>query len=345
MVTCTACYSLLSSPHLCPPHFSSSSPSCLFYSPSHLPRWPTLVSATVSPAMPPSSSMSRPYMPRSPPHNLSAGDWTSPYLANLPNQYREQPMVALTWVRHTSHLPILRLFEAYTHSLATLFLNTAVLTFNVHDNNSFFCQTLRPPSPLPSPDNTSGLYCPIPAGPFAFSAYAPLSSSHELATLQTSLRAVDPFSNEVLCVNIATTPLHPGALGSVYGHAKLIFYGTVSLCAAYWLLVATARMSSAWARRSGWSRSGFWPRVENVGFVVASALSGEGLSKSPALMRFGMVPSSVLELVLIWLPLVRPFAHPPCPGRSHTVHARRLLSHAMVCCPCYGRSPMARIYL
>jgi hypothetical protein len=27
--------------------------------------------------------------------------------------------------------------------------------------------------------------------------------------------------------------------------------------------------------------------VENVGFVVASAISGEGLSKSPALMRFG----------------------------------------------------------
>ncbi|KAI0282330.1 hypothetical protein BGY98DRAFT_1088170 [Russula aff. rugulosa BPL654] len=170
--------------------------------------------------------------------------------------------------------------------LATLFLNTEILTFNVFDNNSYFCQTLRPPSPLPSPDNSSGLYCPIPAGPFAFSASAPLESNHELATLQTSLRAVDPFSNELLCVNIATTPLRPGALGSVYGHAKLMFYGTVLLCVAYWLLVAIARLSSAWARRSGWSRSGFWPRVENFGFVVASAVSGEGLSKSPALMRF-----------------------------------------------------------
>ena len=186
-----------------------------------------------------------------------------------------------------SPLPILCLFQAYTQSLATLFLNTEILTFNVRNNNSFFCETLRPPSPLPSPDNSSGLYCPIPAGPFAFSASAPLKSTHELATLQTSLRAVDPFSNELLCVNIATTPLHPGALGSVYGHAKLIFYLTVVLCAAYWLLVAIARLSSAWTRRSGWSRSGFWARVENVGFVVASAISGEGLSKSPALMRFG----------------------------------------------------------
>ncbi|KAH9994086.1 hypothetical protein BJV74DRAFT_915651 [Russula compacta] len=170
--------------------------------------------------------------------------------------------------------------------LATLFSTTEILTFNIRNNNSYFCETLRPPSPLPTPDNTTGLYCPIPAGPFAFSTYAPLTSSRELATLETLLRAVDPFSNELLCVNVATTPLRPGALGSVYGHAKIIFYGTVTLSATYWLLVAVARLSSAWARRSGWSGRGFWPRVENVGFVVASAISGEGLSKSPALIRF-----------------------------------------------------------
>ncbi|KAI0291695.1 hypothetical protein BC826DRAFT_1105831 [Russula brevipes] len=170
--------------------------------------------------------------------------------------------------------------------LATLFSTTQILTFSVRDNNSFFCDTLRPPSPLPAPSNGTGLYCPIPAGSFAFSTYASLNTSRELATLQTRVRAVDPFSNELLCVNIATTPLRPGALGSVYGHAELIFYITVTLCAAYWLLVAVARLSSAWARRSDWAGRGFWPRVENVGFVVASAISGEGLSKSPALIRF-----------------------------------------------------------
>lgn len=196
-------------------------------------------------------------------------------------------MVARIWVRLTSHPFILCLVGIYTQSLATLFSNTEILTFNIRNNNSFFCQTLRPPSPLPSPDNVTGLYCPIPAGPFAFSAYAPLGSSRELATVQTTLRAVDPFSNELLCLNIATTPLEPGTQGSVYGNARLIFIGTVTLCAVYWLLVAIARLSSAWARRSGWSRSGFWNSVENVGFVVASAISGEGLSKSPALMRFG----------------------------------------------------------
>jgi hypothetical protein len=170
---------------------------------------------------------------------------------------------------------------------ATLFSTTEILTFNVRNNISYFCSTLRPPSPLSAPDSSSGLYCPIPAGPFAFSTYAPLHPSRELATLQTRLRAVDPLSNELLCVDIATTPLKPGVLGSVYGHAKIVFWATVALCVAYWLLVAAARLSSAWARRSGWSGRGFWSRVENAGFVVASAISGEGLSKSPALIRFG----------------------------------------------------------
>ncbi|KAH9045166.1 hypothetical protein EDB85DRAFT_2070071 [Lactarius pseudohatsudake] len=121
--------------------------------------------------------------------------------------------------------------------LATLFTTTELLTFDILDNNSFFCATLRPP-------------------------------------------------NELLCIDIATTPLDPGALDSVYGRAKIIFWTSIALSAAYWFLVAAARLSSAWSRRSGWSGRGFWSRVENIGFVVASAVSGEGLSKSPALIRF-----------------------------------------------------------
>ena len=194
-------------------------------------------------------------------------------------------MGALTWVCATGLTPSASVLNCL--SLATLFSTTEVLTFNIRNNNSYFCSTLRPPSPLSAPDNTSGLYCPIPLGPFAFSSYAPLSTSHELSTLQTRLRAVDPYSNELLCIDIATTPLDPGAVGSVYGHAKTIFWASIALSAAYWLLVAAARLSSAWSRRSGWSGRGFWSRVENIGFVVASAISGEGLSKSPALIRFG----------------------------------------------------------
>ncbi|KAI0053700.1 hypothetical protein FA95DRAFT_478159 [Auriscalpium vulgare] len=170
--------------------------------------------------------------------------------------------------------------------LSTLFLSTEMLTFNVFNNNSYFCDTLRPPSPLPEPDSTTGTFCPIPAGTFAFSSYVPLKKSHELTTLQTRLRAVDPFSNELICIDVTNTPLDPGAAHSVYGHAKIAFWVTVALAIAYWLIGAIARLSSAWGRRAGWSGRGFFSRVESIGFVIASAVSGEGLAKSPALIRF-----------------------------------------------------------
>ncbi|TFY69192.1 hypothetical protein EVG20_g3243 [Dentipellis fragilis] len=174
--------------------------------------------------------------------------------------------------------------------LATLFSSTEMLTFSVQSTKMSLCSILRPPSPLPpmstSPDNITGSYCPVAAGPFALSSAVQLSQSHELTTLQTRLRAVDPLSNELLCIDIASTPLQPGAVHSVYGHARIVLWCTVALAAAYWLLVGISRISTAWGRRAGWSERGWLSRLENAGFIVASAVSGEGLSKSPALMRF-----------------------------------------------------------
>lgn len=104
--------------------------------------------------------------------------------------------------------------------------------------------------------------------------------------MNTELRAVDPSGNELLCISVATTPLHPGPLNSPYGNAHIIFWATIGLTAAYWLIVGIARIVSAWGR--GFSRpgSGIWQRFESAGFILASAISGERFSTSPALMRF-----------------------------------------------------------
>lgn len=104
--------------------------------------------------------------------------------------------------------------------------------------------------------------------------------------MNTALRAVDPSGNEILCLSVATTPLHPGPLGSPYGNAHIIFWATVGLAATYWLIVGFARIISAWGR--GFSRPGpgIWHRFESAGFILASAISGERFSTSPALMRF-----------------------------------------------------------
>ncbi|KAI0722396.1 hypothetical protein C8T65DRAFT_564781 [Cerioporus squamosus] len=174
------------------------------------------------------------------------------------------------------------------HPVATtLFTTTELLTFQQANNNSnsFFCATLRPPSPLGTPDPQNG-YCPLSPGPFAFSSSVLLSSGYELATFDTRLRALDPSQRELLCLDVNTTMLKPGAVDSVYGHAHIIFWCTVGLAIGYWAIVGIARLVAAWGRGSSMGGSGILARIESAGFILASALSGERFASSPALMRF-----------------------------------------------------------
>ncbi|KAI9000754.1 hypothetical protein BD414DRAFT_451375 [Trametes punicea] len=169
----------------------------------------------------------------------------------------------------------------------TLFTTTELLTFEQPNNNSnsFFCDTLRPPSPLGTPD-PHNQFCPLSPGPFAFSSSADVQSGLELVTLDTRLRALDPFQHELLCLDVNTTVLKSGAVGSVYGHAHIIFWCTVGLAIGYWLIVGVARLVAAWGRGSSRGGTGLLARLESAGFILASALSGERFASSPALMRF-----------------------------------------------------------
>jgi hypothetical protein len=110
-------------------------------------------------------------------------------------------------------------------------------------------------------------------------------NSNSSTTADTELRAVDPSGNEISCLTATTTPLHPGPLGPPYGNAHIIFWATVGLAATDWLIVVCARIASAWSR--GFSRPGpgIWHRLESAGFILASAISSERFSTSPALMR------------------------------------------------------------
>jgi hypothetical protein len=158
-------------------------------------------------------------------------------------------------------------------------------------NSSYFCLPLRPPSPLP-PISNDATYCPIPAGPFGFSVSIPWNNVNALTTLATKVRAVDPGGDELLCLDIFTTPLTLGSVNSPYGSAVIILWSSVALAIAYWLVVGIARLVAAWRRGASRSAPGWWPTVARVGFVLASAISGERLSASRALLRFGACDSS-----------------------------------------------------
>ncbi|OJT05400.1 hypothetical protein TRAPUB_3841 [Trametes pubescens] len=187
----------------------------------------------------------------------------------------------------TSPLQIMAASDGPNPVATTLFTTTELLTFAQPNNNtnSFFCNSLRPPSPLDTPDPHNG-FCPLDAGPFAFSSKVPIQPGSELATFDTRLRALDPFQHELLCLDVNTTVLNPGSVDSVYGHAHIIFWCTVGLAIGYWAIVGIARLVAAWGRGSSRGGSGVLAKLESAGFVFASALSGERFASSPALMRF-----------------------------------------------------------
>lgn len=165
-----------------------------------------------------------------------------------------------------------------------------MLTFTLNPNSSqSFCRTLRPPSPLGniSSDPNNG-YCPLAPGPIAFAVGTQLARSYELTTLNTQIRVLDTSdpAQQLACINVDTTPLRPDG-GSVYGHAAAVFWATAALAIAYWLVVGAARLSAAWKRGRQRVHSNPWSRVQGLGFVLASAISGERFAYSPALIRFG----------------------------------------------------------
>lgn len=173
---------------------------------------------------------------------------------------------------------------------ATLFTTSSILSFSVASNSTFFCSSAVPPSPLPLVTNSSYFYCPISAGPVAFSAAIPFGShTHHLMTLNNRLRVVDTSSpaKELMCIDIATTPLDGDRMGnSVYGPAIIIFWVSVALCIAYWVITGTARLTAAWGRGGSGSNRRTWDRLKGAGYMLASAVSGERFAGTPALLRF-----------------------------------------------------------
>lgn len=184
---------------------------------------------------------------------------------------------------------------------ATLFTTASVLTFDIYSHPSCFCATVRPPLPLPQstkdtpcPD-APDTFCPLQPGPLAFSVNVPLKHNYDLMTVQTRLRILDVSvpALQLACVDVSATPLSPRS-DNPYGRARIVLWLTVALFLAYFLLIACARIASAWGRAHVRTGTTFWSRMQRTGFICVSALSGERFTVAPALLRFCAYRSSTL---------------------------------------------------
>ncbi|KZW04142.1 hypothetical protein EXIGLDRAFT_828063 [Exidia glandulosa HHB12029] len=184
-------------------------------------------------------------------------------------------------------------FSNTTTRLATLFTTASVLTFDIYSHPSCFCATVRPSLPLPpSTKDTpcpeaADTFCPLNAGPFAFSVNVPLKHDYSLMSIETRLRILDVSEPalQLACVDVSATPLKP-TRASPYGQARIIFWLTGALCLAFFVVIACARIASAWGRAQVRAGTTFWSRMQRTGFICVSALSGERFSVTPALLRF-----------------------------------------------------------
>lgn len=114
-----------------------------------------------------------------------------------------------------------------------------------------------------------------------------------MMTINTRLRIVDTSSPavELACIDVSTTPLTGRRVaGSIYGDAEIIFWFSVALCIAFWVVIGLARIVAAWGRGGTGTSRNTWSRLEGAGYILASAISGERFSSTPALLRFSEWP-------------------------------------------------------
>lgn len=191
-------------------------------------------------------------------------------------------------------------YDNSTNKLATLFTDTHAATARVYSSTTWLCNSLFPAA-LPEPYypyNTT--YCPLPAGDFAINISIPLYRSYALTTLHTQVRIVDTSleAASLTCLNIHVSPYDDS------GWYYLLFrYWLVALVAGFWLVSWGARFVTGWIVGSGVAEYGQKElagarlmaggsnnreaTMRKWGTMIISGLSGERLSVSGGLLRFG----------------------------------------------------------
>lgn len=156
-----------------------------------------------------------------------------------------------------------------------------------------------PPAPTPPQPYTS-TNCTIAAGELAFGIQSPLPHDYQLVTLNTRVQILDTSNPamELACVDIGVTPIKDTGVGGSFDYGGTVFWVSVGLAIAYWVVVGLARIAAAW-RRGSWDSNQRWVYIRWAGTVLASAISGERLAASPALLRYGGSPCQGHILMLI----------------------------------------------
>ncbi|CAO1618181.1 unnamed protein product [Jaminaea pallidilutea] len=180
-------------------------------------------------------------------------------------------------------------YGANNQTFSAIQVTQKFLTFETFSNHTFLCDELSPTGTDDVTRLVGHTSCTYGPGTVGFGVTVPLNSSYPLGTVSTRILLIDPSTpaRAIACVDVATSHYDPAAW-----YWDLFFWLPVALFAAYFVLTALARIITAASTRSrafkNRAREGRAPSFlrDHVNPVVVSAISGQGMVLSPALLRF-----------------------------------------------------------
>lgn len=191
-------------------------------------------------------------------------------------------------------------YDNDTNKLATLFTDATENGLSVFSSTTWLCDSLFPES-ITTPADANSTYCPMAPGNFGLNLTVPLYRSYGLTAIRTRLRIVDTSeaANTLTCIDIDVTPYDPTAW---YYH--LLRWLPIAVCIGFWVVTWAARFAAGWVVGSGAAeyeqkegalrerkKARRVARLRQWGTMVVSGLSGERLSVSGSLLRFGELPA------------------------------------------------------
>ncbi|PWN18884.1 hypothetical protein BCV69DRAFT_52302 [Microstroma glucosiphilum] len=234
--------------------------------------------------------------------NLNGLDMAEPQnrlnLSAVYAQYEDSPESSV--LGEAPHKAVLRIlgvgeiasqaYGANASYFSAIQATTNYLNFGVFSNLTYLCDNIYPTAPDTTQEYVGHSSCTYGPGEVAFEVNVPLNATYQMGTLWTQILLIDYSqpARVIACVDVPVSPY----LDEDAWYWTLMFWLPIALFVGYFVSVSMARAITAATTRSrafkNRAREGSSPSFlrDHLNPVIISALSGQGMVLSPALLRF-----------------------------------------------------------
>lgn len=180
-------------------------------------------------------------------------------------------------------------YGASNSTFGAIQIQSRFLTFNIFSNLTYLCDELAPTNSDETNILAAHSSCTYGPGTVAFGVAIPLNSTYPMGTIWTRVLLIDP-STPALAIACVDVPVSRYNASRWYW--SFFLWLPMALFIGFFVTVSLARVITATATRSrafkNRAREGSAPSFlrDHVNPIIISALSGQGMVLSPALLRY-----------------------------------------------------------